>query len=84
MDDLYFLLAPFDNNNEGYNCFDTDGHHISDVVKEWLLANDVKEFSIEKVTAFEAHDYCSSILCVAWIEPNGKLNTYNLLLEEYR
>ena len=38
------------------------------------------EYNINEIDAFDSCGYSCSVLCVSWIE-NGKLGTYNILLE---
>lgn len=79
--ELYEILIPFDEGGDGYSFHDENERYIGDVVEEWLRSNDVSQYEVEEVTAFESCGYDVSVLCVAWVAKNGKLNTYNLLLE---
>lgn len=80
--ELYEVLIPFDESGDGYRFYDDDDdRYIGDVIERWLRDNKVEQYNIEEVTAFESCGYDVSVLCVAWVAANGKLNAYNLLLE---
>lgn len=47
---------------------------------ERFLRDSGFEYNINEIDAFDSCGYSCSVLCVSWIE-NGKLGTYNILLE---
>ena len=76
------VLVPFENNNDDSYCrYDNKGRYIGNVIRDWLSFNGIEQFNVEEALAFESLGYESSVLCIAWIGTNNKLNTCNFLVE---
>lgn len=55
--------------------------HLLDAVHHLFEENEVEDYNIELVQAYQGIGYNSSVLCCSWIE-NGRLRWYNDLVEE--
>lgn len=73
----------WDDGDECYSGYyydeDNNEFNIETEIKHMLMKSNF-EYNIETIEAFDSSGYSCDVLTIAWIE-NGKLSTYNILLE---